>query len=114
MLSRSAGASASPRMSATVVSLLSSKPRRIAVWISSSVGTADPIACGVNQRVGMARFFDQHIERRHVLVPLDQSWHLAEPAQRFLVERPHFADYARGVVVDPQSAAISELARAVT
>src|SRR6516162_1338260 len=113
MLSRSVGANSSPRPAANVGSPLSSKLRRMAVWISSSVGTADLIACNTHQHVGMVRFFDQDIERWNVLVPFDQGRHRAEPAQCPLVERPHLADHARGVVIDPQSAAIGKLPNAV-
>src|SRR6516162_7399252 len=110
MLSRSAGSSASLRVAATVASPLSSIPRCIAVWISSSVGTAHPVACGVDQCIGVAGFFEQNVERRNVVVPFDQGWHWTEPPQRRLVERPHLADDARSVVVDPQTTAIGQLA----
>src|SRR5215469_11192083 len=101
MLSRSAGASASPRVAATVASSSPTKSRRMALWISISVDTTDPIACDVDQLVCMARFFHQHTERRHVLVPFNQGRHRAKPAQRFLVERPHLADYTRAMIINP-------------
>src|SRR5215813_7936503 len=105
MLSRSTGVSVSLRVATTVASPLPSMSRRMAVWISSSIGTTDPIASNVDQRVRVARFIDQNIERRHVLVPFDQGRHRPEPAQTFLVERPHLVDHARAVIVNTQRGA---------
>ena len=57
---------------------------RISVCTSSSVGTAGLIDCDRYQRIGLACFTDQHLERRHISVPFDQGWHRTETAQRLL------------------------------
>src|SRR5437868_8612519 len=110
MLTRSAGTKASAIIAAAAGSPSSSRRRRTACWTSSSVSTVVLIICGRDQCVGVAGFADQHIERRHIGVPLDQGGYRAEPAQRFGVQRPNIVDDTRTVIVDPQGAAVGEFA----
>src|SRR6516225_5946707 len=113
MLKRSAGTSVSARIITPAGSASSTNRWRIAVWTSCSVSTASLIAGSRDQRVGVARFGDQDIERRDIGVPFDQGRDRAEPAQSLPIKRPHLADHTRAMIVDPQGAAIGQLAHAV-
>src|SRR6516165_5777982 len=112
MLTRSAGISTSASSAAATGLESSSNPARIADWNSRSDSTAK-LVFSVDQGVGMARLRQQHLKRRYIVVPFDQRRDRTEAAQRFRVERPHLVGHARGVIVDPQAAAVGELAHAM-
>src|SRR5882762_3907167 len=61
----------------------------------------------------LRRFVEQHRERRHIGVPLDERRHAAEECERLGVKRPHLLRNARAVVVDADRAPVVELAQPV-
>src|SRR5215467_6212689 len=108
MFSRSEG-TFSASIAAAAPSSRSTRLARMARCNSSSVGISRLRRVGQCQkRTGMVRLTEQHIERRHVGVPLDQSWHRTEAFERFSVQCPYFRDNPRAVIVDAQGAAVAE------
>src|SRR5713101_8287495 len=86
-------------------SLRSTRLARMARCNSSSVGTACLLFGRCQKRAGMVGLAEQHVEGRHVGVPLDQGWNRTEPCERFPIQRPYLGDDVRAVIVDAQGAA---------
>src|SRR5260370_16282613 len=63
-------------------------------------GGARDKACSV------VRLLKQNVQRRHVVVPLNQSGDSTEARNCFPVERPDFLADARAVIVDAQGASV--------
>src|SRR6266849_74618 len=95
-------------------SLRSTRLARMARCNSSSVGTACLLSGRREKRTSVGGLAEQHIEGRHVGVPLDQGWNRTEPCERLAVQRPHLGDDVRAVIVDTQGAAIGERPHTVT
>src|SRR5579883_2524964 len=113
MFNLSAG-TLSASIAAAGPSLRSRRLARMARCSSSSVGTVRLLSGRRQKRTGAVGLAQQHVEGRHVGVPLDQCWHRTEPCERFPVERPYFGDDMRAVIVDAQAAAVRERPHAVT
>src|SRR6266850_7767731 len=63
--------------------------------------------------IGMRGFLEQHGERWHVGVPLDERRPWTEERQRLGIKRPHLGRDPRAVIVDADRAAVFELAHPV-
>src|SRR5258707_12854530 len=107
MFNRSAG-TFSASIAAAGPSLRSTRLARMARCNSSSVGTACLLCGRREKRAGVVGLAKQHIEGRHVGVPLDQGWDRTEPCERLAVQRPDLVDDGRPVIVDTQGAAVRE------
>src|SRR5712671_5944421 len=94
-------------------SLRSTRLARMARCTSSSVGTACLLFGLREQCAGMVGLAEQHVEGRHVGVPLDQGWSWTEPCERFPVQRPYLGDDVRAVIVDTQGAAAGKWSHTV-
>src|SRR5229473_2171441 len=95
-------------------SLRSTRLARMARCNSSSVGTACLLCSRREKSAGVVGLAEQHIESRHVGIPLDQGWDRTEPCERLAVQRPDLGDDVRAVIVDTQGAAVRERPHAVT
>src|SRR5581483_9232775 len=59
----------------------------------------------VENLLRLARFVEEHIERRKIRIPFDQRAHRPEARQRFPIEIPHGSRHAVSVRVDEQTRA---------
>src|SRR5215475_12199620 len=112
MFSRS-GETLSASIAAAALSSRSIRLVRMARCSSSSVGTARLLFCQSEKRTGMLRLAEQHVERRHVVVPFDQRRHRTEPCERLPVQRPDLRNYARAMIIDTQGTAVVKRPHAV-
>src|SRR5260370_18295374 len=64
--------------------------------------------CARDKGRSMVGFLKQDVQRRHVVVPLNQSGDSTETRNCVPVERPDFLADARGVIVDAQGASVGE------
>ena len=62
----------------------------------------------------MGSLLKQYIERRDVVVPLDQGGNRPKARDRLSVQRPDLVTDARAVVIDAQGTAVGEVPDAVT
>src|SRR5258708_2770594 len=99
---RRSWATSSASSADTASSSCRTRLRRMAYCSSSSVGMRGLVVCAGNEAIGTSRLLEENVERRHVVVPLDQGRERTEPGQRVPVERPHLLDDARAVIVDAQ------------
>src|SRR5688572_9505165 len=96
------------------------------IWLQTAASFSDsmkaPNACcslrnaGIgwlrgHDALGMRGFFKQHRDWGYARVPLDQRWHAPEQRHRLGIERPDLLADTRAVVVDPDRAAVVELAQ---
>src|SRR5438477_2585323 len=75
---------------------------RIAACISRSVDMGLPFLDALNDRSRAIGFADQHVKRRHLVVPLDQCGPRAEPADRLAIQRPYLLADSRCMVIDAE------------
>src|SRR6266849_10037783 len=85
----------------------------IAVCNSSSVGITGSV-CARDKGRSVVGLLKQDVQRRHVVVPLNQSGDSTEARNGFPVERPDFLADARAVIVDAQGASVRESLDAVS
>src|SRR5712671_5452216 len=88
-------------------------PACIAVCSSSSVGMAGSV-CARDKGRSVVGLLKQDVQRRHVVVPLNQSGDSTEARNCVPVERPDFLADARAVIVDAQGASVRESLDAVS
>src|SRR6184192_72415 len=89
MASRAAGSRPPARNGSSAPAASATTASRIARWISRSEGMARPrVEHALRHGIGTRGFFQNHVERGHVVVPLDQGRLAPEALERAGVERP--------------------------
>src|SRR5574337_910519 len=112
MPSRAAASIRSPTMNAATDASSPARLRRISRWISARAGMAW-LHRGVDRHPADRLLRDrglaeEHVEWRHVRVPLDQRRPRTETRESLSVERPHGFANPRAVIVDAKRSTVRE------